>query len=478
MKKETFFRTAVIALLSASVFVACKDDKSDDNGKVSAADNAVDLGLKSGTKWAKMNVGATNPWDQGSLFAWGETTPKETYKWSTYLHLNKDLAVENEEWKQINKYQINDGYAGIWNANAKFVGDGKKVLEPEDDAASVKWGGDWATPAFDDFKELFLNCEVEEFSNYNGTGVRGVLFTGNGKSIFMPSAGAIFGTFLNEGGFIYWTNELLSTDAACRIWGTYFNENTKAEDLGGLGRSQCGANVRPICKAGGNTNGHEAVDLGLPSGKLWGTMNVGAEKAEAFGGYVAWGETEPKETFSDTTYKHMTKTEKGGYSFNKYQIEDNNLYGIWYTKDFVGDGKKTLEDVDDAAVANWGGKWRMPTVEQIQELVDGCYWLWTDNYCDTTNVNGFIVYKAKSDTDKGKYVYSVDTPLEGYTLTDNHIFLPYSNKDSESHFGYVHYWSNSHSTTIYGDVLQPTSFSIYVSSINRYMGNAVRPVCK
>ncbi|MBO7495155.1 MAG: hypothetical protein J6T98_01265 [Salinivirgaceae bacterium] len=483
MKKETFFRTAVIALLSTSVFVACKDDKSDDNGKVSAADNAVDLGLKSGTKWAKMNVGATNPWDQGSLFAWGETTPKETYEWSTYMHLNNAQVKEGSEWKQINKYQIVVGGSlsdGIWYDNVKFVGDNKTTLDPEDDAAKVNWGGDWATPSEEDFLELRENCEVESTSDYKGTGVAGVIYKANGKEVFFPSIGWISGDFVidsGRGGRL-WANSISSvTSRAHQVW--EMDSDRRIFYVDAQGRTS-GAGVRAVCKAGGNTNGHDAVDLGLPSGKLWATMNIGAQKVEDYGFYLAWGETEPKEFYSDSTYKYVVKTDYG-YSFSKYQVEDNCVGDVWYKKDFVGDGKATLENVDDAAVANWGGKWRMPTGEQMQELISECYWVWTDNYSDTTKVGGYMVFKAKTDANKGKIAEDfANVQSEGYTMEDTHIFLPKIDR------GWI--WSSSlnYNKMVMSTMAIDLDYGLKennqgycgLSLASRSLGLPIRPVCK
>lgn len=109
------------------------------------------------------------------------------------------------------------------------------------------------------------------------------------------------------------------------------------------------------------------VDLGLSV--KWATFNVGASKPEDYGDYFAWGETEPKETYSWATYKWCDGTQ-------------NNM-----TKYNTTDGKTILEPADDAATANWGDKWRMPTKEEMQELFDKC--TWTE---ETRNgINGYIV---------------------------------------------------------------------------------------
>ena len=113
---------------------------------------------------------------------------------------------------------------------------------------------------------------------------------------------------------------------------------------------------------------HEWVDLGLPSGTLWATCNIGADSPEDCGDYFAWGETEPKEVYSWTNYKWCNGTYD---TMTKYC--SNSDYGA---NGFV-DNKKELDPEDDAAYVNWGSSWRMPTMAQLQELVENCTWQWT-----------------------------------------------------------------------------------------------------
>ena len=94
---------------------------------------------------------------------------------------------------------------------------------------------------------------------------------------------------------------------------------------------------------------HEWVDLGLTSGTLWATCNVGATAPEDYGDYFAWGETEPKEDYSWSTYKWCNGSYK---TQTKYCT--NSKYG-------TVDDKTELEPEDDAAFVNWGSTWRMPT---------------------------------------------------------------------------------------------------------------------
>ena len=115
-------------------------------------------------------------------------------------------------------------------------------------------------------------------------------------------------------------------------------------------------------------DGHDYVDLGLPSGTLWATCNVGANSPEEFGDYFAWGETEPKNVYDWKSYKY------GNFERNeltKYCTDSS--YGL---NGFV-DNLTVLEPADDAATANWGEDWRMPTREEWEELYQKTTCTWT-----------------------------------------------------------------------------------------------------
>ena len=115
-------------------------------------------------------------------------------------------------------------------------------------------------------------------------------------------------------------------------------------------------------------NNHIYVDLDLPSGTLWATCNVGAEKPEEYGDYFAWGETEPKSVYDWSTYQYCM----GDYNtLTKYCT-----YSSYGYNGFVDD-LTTLLPEDDAATVNWGAGWRMPTKEQWQELLDNTTTIWT-----------------------------------------------------------------------------------------------------
>ena len=133
------------------------------------------------------------------------------------------------------------------------------------------------------------------------------------------------------------------------------------------------------------TPNHEYVDLGLPSGTLWATTNVGASTPEEYGDYFAWGETETKNIYNWNTYKWCKGSDN---TMTKYCSDSE--YGF---QGFT-DGKTELDAEDDAAYVNWGSSWRMPTKEQQDELRTNCTWTWTTR----NGVNGRLVTGPNGNT--------------------------------------------------------------------------------
>lgn len=145
---------------------------------------------------------------------------------------------------------------------------------------------------------------------------------------------------------------------------------------------------------------HEWVDLGLPSGTLWATCNVGADSPEEYGDYFAWGETEPKKIYQDSTYKWCN----GSYKvLTKYCTESRFGYNGF------DDGKTELDPEDDAAYVIWGQQWRMPTKEQQQELIEKCTWTWTKQ----NGVSGRLVTGPNGNT--------LFLPAAGYRINESLI---------------------------------------------------------
>ena len=146
-------------------------------------------------------------------------------------------------------------------------------------------------------------------------------------------------------------------------------------------------------------NGHEYVDLGLPSGIMWATMNIGAEKPTKGGYFFAWGETEPKakkDDFKLNTYKFYT-FEDPSYKVTKY---------CGNSADGYKDDKVTLEPEDDAAHVLWGGRWRMPTRQEVVELLEYTKDNW---YYGSAGGKHFKVYNA----DKTQYIVLPHDNLNG-----------------------------------------------------------------
>lgn len=183
----------------ATVTVRCKDNAYiydtckitvTGGGSSGTDEEAVDLGLPSGLKWSSMNVGASKPEDYGNYYAWAETSPKSSYSSSNYKY---PATSYGDGITIYAKYDTTPG------------GDGKTVLEAEDDAATVNLGNGWRMPTFKEFKELRENC-TWTWTTRNG--VNGMLVTGpNGKSIFLPAGGWYDKTTLNYKGSYgsYWT---------------------------------------------------------------------------------------------------------------------------------------------------------------------------------------------------------------------------------------------------------------------------------
>ena len=183
-------------------------------------------------------------------------------------------------------------------------------------------------------------------------------------------------------------------------------------------------------------NGHEYVDLGLPSGLKWAACNIGASKPEEYGDYFAWAETKTKKEYTEENSKSYLK--------DRNDISGSSRY--------------------DAARANWGGSWRMPTKGEMEELCKNCTWEWTKR-------NGIDGYNVKGHN-------------------GNSIFLPvagnrYGSSRNDAGLRGT-YWT---STPVHCDVYEPeygngyaayrlrlSSSEHYVYGHYRYVGRSVRPV--
>lgn len=482
---------------------------------------AVDLGLPSGIKWASFNVGARAPWEYGGYYAWGETEEKEDYSWETYKWCNGSSNT-------ITKYCINDGYGTV---------DGKITLDPEDDVAHVKWGGEWRIPTSDEIEELKTKCTWQE-TILNG--INGYEITGpNGNSIFMPVAGYGVGNGVYDLDSFgrYWSSELKSgsNDAAYGLdFGNGYYWNGDYRWHGRSVRPVCGTPAAPIVNytvsvlgnengivlingenvasasvANGTEvtvtatandgyefagwfigdsdtvvstdaaytftigedvtlvarfekirtylNGYEYIDLGLPSGTKWAAYNVGATKPEEFGGYYAWGETEEKDDYSESTYK-----------FGYYTTNDNGLKKYYHYSKYIEEqscvfDREVLEPEDDVAYVKWGGGWRMPTNDECAELLENCTQEWA-------TING--VKGCKLTGPNGNTIFLPATGKISGTIRSDEIGGFYWNANCGS--------GNTYTQTrgFYLTFRVDLSSYCWITSNYRETGMPVRPVCK
>ena len=209
-----------------------------------------------------------------------------------------------------------------------------------------------------------------------------------------------------------------------------------------------GSGVKATRQVKGNgSDGHEYVDLGLPSGTLWATCNIGASSPEDYGDYFAWGETTTKSTYNWSTYKYCNGS--------------NTTMTKYCTNSSCGtvDNKTELDLSDDAAYVNWGSQWRMPSKAQFTELINSSYTTttWT--------------------TQNGKYGRKITSKSNG-----NSMFLPAAGCRYDASRvlagSYGHYWSRSLTTSYshYGRGLDFYSSDISTGGNYRYGGWPVRPV--
>ena len=393
----------------------------------------VDLGLS--VKWANKNVGASNVSDYGDYFAWAETVPKEEYDWSTYKYSEDGATI-------MTKYN----YTSLGSVRDFLV-----ELESVDDAASMNMGSGWRCPSLEEMNELIQQCSWTWSSNYMGSGTAGYIVTSKvegftGNFIFLPAAGHYGGSHLydtNKGG-MYWTSSLAEDSfahiMACQL---YFSEGeicTMPADR------QLGMTIRGVYgdkkeiidyDVSGSVQNHEYVDLGLSV--QWATCNIGGSNPKLGGDLIAWAETSPKETYTVANYKYALN---GKYGFvSKYNEQDKLI---------------RLEPMDDAATVNWGNEWRTPTLDEIEELMEGCDWY---------NINGCLYGRSK--------------------VNDNVIILSKATgcRDDYTHnnrMDYAYYWTSD----IGVDPQRACAriirggYNFSTNSENRFCGYAVRPVLK
>ena len=238
--KKLFLALMAVAAIALTGCEKNSKDEPQMNLTPSKDVEAVDLGLS--VKWANMNIGATKPEGYGAYFAWGETSPKEVYNWSTYKYMQSGKSSR----EYITKYTIpDDKKSGIWYNGDIFVGDNKTTLDLADDAAHVNWGGSWRMPTKAEQDELYDNC-IWTWTTQNG--INGCLLTSkkNGNSIFLPAAGNRYGSsgnYVGSGGGC-WSSSL---NGSYSIYAYILDFDSDGMQLAN-GNRYFGLSVRPVCQ--------------------------------------------------------------------------------------------------------------------------------------------------------------------------------------------------------------------------------------
>ena len=231
------------ANIKLGVVFTTEDDENNDPDDY----EYVDLGLPSGLKWATCNIGATTPEGYGDRFAWGEITTKDTYTEGNSLTFLKTL---------------ND-----ISGNAQY------------DAATAIWGGEWRIPTSEETQELIDNCTWTWVTQNDVKGFKGVSKT-NGRYIFIPAAGYLYGSNLSSVGNLAncWTStptEDYGGYPDAGAWGLdFFGSNQSSSyDLYNFSRPG-GLTIRPVC--GGNFEGPAAQYASVTTNDVSGVLTTSA----------------------------------------------------------------------------------------------------------------------------------------------------------------------------------------------------------
>ena len=186
-----------------------------------------------GLKWATSNVGAVLPWDYGDYFQWGAIVPLDVdYSWANY----KFMAAGQSDYEHITKYNSTDGK------------DSFDDYDYADDAARQRWGYTWRTPTKSEWSALFDNNSQAWVTDYQGTGVSGLLVTSSaGNSIFLPAAGQRLDGSLHSAGTYgyYWSSVCCPAagNMSDQAYYIYFKESNR----GVMNYYRClGNSIRPV----------------------------------------------------------------------------------------------------------------------------------------------------------------------------------------------------------------------------------------
>lgn len=351
----------------------------------------VDLGLPSGLKWSKYNLGATNENEYGKYFLWADA--KEQYS-----------SQSNYGWPVYD--------------------DPSNIAGTEYDVATYVLGSEAHIPNGFDFIELREKCDWTSVSSP----IKGWKVTGpNGNSIFFPYNGNIQAdgttSYYKGVNAFYWTSETYD-----KLNANYYTFSSSAKLSGKIQYTgkYMGMGIRPVSGTSNtkdptlpdvvvNPSDYDdtAVDLGLSV--YWASCNLGAadKSATSLGDRYAWGETSTKSTFSRNDYEFYS-----GGTYTSMPVSD--IAGTDY----------------DAVHKIWGGDWKMPSETELLELMTECNWTWTtqdgvQGYKITSknsSYTGSIFLPATEEDGSGSYWSSILYTLEGAFYNTSSYYMEFSSK--------------------------------------------------
>ncbi|MBO7437543.1 MAG: Ig-like domain-containing protein [Bacteroidaceae bacterium] len=442
----------------------------------------VDLGLS--VKWATFNVGATSPSEDGDYYAWGAIDTTSTYSWEAYRFFTGYIEDEGNQIAQVSKY-LNDSYYGenVDNltvlefaddvASVKWGGNWRTPTRAEIDELINLCEWEWTeydgvygykvtsrVTGFMD-RSIFLPEYCWSSSLYESNALGAYALAGQKIGAYYRRTGLtirpvytfdvtdIAGIMLDKsvvalalGSEVIVNASPVSVDGRAIAVNEPLNLTWSSGDpevatvtngkIKAVGAGKCVVTVA----YGGETYevsvtvedpsqvAPESVDIGLSV--KWATFNLGAFQPEMTGDFYSWGEAEPYYEAGNalSTSPVWKEGKDAGYTWSSYFDTDDK--GKTFNKYSAESGRKVLDLADDAANLAWGGKWRIPTSAEFQELIDNCSW----SYEELNGVKGYRI----TSKEEGYENNSIFMPIAGYRSGK----ALYDDEDNE---GY--YWSSS-----------------------------------
>lgn len=463
----------------------------------------VDLGLPSGLKWANINIGSQTPMDNGNYYAWGEVQTKSNYNSNSYGNITdldiagttKDAAqvIWQGPWRMPTKSDLQELLNNCTRQRTTLYGksgdlltsriNGKTIFLPltgyrngtswhDQNNRVISWTSTRSESSqsiawfIDDYNNGGLNANTAY--TYQGLTIRPVALVNdilddesmiqlttdsvhwevgdNEATLYGYLLGLRYNNDATESGFAYATTPI-TDDGTGTQEGIHFLKTNEGEmekvangvfscRLPGVKDSTVyyyRAYVKVANKyyyAQEREFGRRFVDLGLPSGAIWANINLGASGCDDSGDYYAWGETTAKTSFSrPDTYPDL--------------------------------GADIAGSSNDAAHVNWGGLWRLPTQDDVNELLTSCTWTEVTKYDQSmykvVGPNGDSIFIAKRGSMNGTSVAN-DGERASFWTSNLNVIEDYKKE-------------NAYGTSFYGA-------NRTIATVPRYYGYTIRPIIK